>query len=271
MAGRKGIIVFSVYLTGNSHPKNKIRACYQHCMKSNQPDKIYPMRLLFLVLMFFSLSSSFGQTKKIIITIDSIPEQFKLTSEEPQELSKAYYELLGIGTADEYGWICEYSAMGIAPERRSAVIALIRHNRIDLLKGLFTYPNLQTKLYAIDALIYLDYNTRNKIKSAQKALKQQQVQLDRLKYLKKTDNIDSIEISVKNLNTLLQNLDAELLTVNDWKAIYSFRDSNQMIRTCGNTGSYRIYQTSTTELLSDKAIAEISKNYEALKRLGYLR
>ncbi len=205
--------------------------------------------------------------------LPNLPEQFKLTIEEPQELLKAYYRLLGIDTRDEYGWICEYSTIGKATERRMAVIELIRYHRSDLLKKIINYPNLQTQLYVIDALVYLDYETKNKFKPAQIELKQQQARLDSLRNLENVDKneIESVKMEIKSSKALITYLDSGVLTKKDWKTIYDFRDSNQIIRTCGNAGSYKVYQTPTPELLSDKAIAEIPKHYESLKKLGYFK
>ena len=153
--------------------------------------------------------------------IPGIPDTLILTKNEPADLLKGYYALLGVNATDEYGWICEYSAVGMPPKRRLGVIELIKHNRIDLLRKLKSHSNAQIKLYAIDALIYL----------------------------KKFSNV---------------------LSENDWKEIYKFRDSQTMIRTCGNMGSYKIYETPIADLLSKKAIKQIPNKYKSLEKLGYL-
>lgn len=88
--------------------------------------------------------------------LPELSDSFKISINESIELLKAYYNILGVDTRDEYGWICEYSAVGMLTKRREAVIELIRQKRVDLLKRLMNYPNLQVKLYAIDALIYIN-------------------------------------------------------------------------------------------------------------------
>lgn len=103
--------------------------------------------------------------------IPSLPEEFKLASSEPNNILKAYYRLLGVNTRDEYGFICEYSTVGRATDRRMAVITLLKQHRIDLIKKLTDYSNLQTKLYAVDALIYNDYSAKQKIQQLEKNLK----------------------------------------------------------------------------------------------------
>lgn len=202
-----------------------------------------------------------------------LPEQYKLSITESQGVLKAYYQLLGINTRDEYGWICEYSTIGREPERRMAVIALLSYHRTDLLKKLVSYPNLQTQLYAIDALIYSDYEIKNKTKSTEMMLEHKQIELDSLRNLEQVDKnkIDAIRSEIKSSKERIKYLDSDKLTKDDWKIIFNLRDSKQIVKTCGNAGSYRIYQTPITELLSDKAIAEIMTNYQYYKDVGFLR
>ncbi|MCB0777523.1 MAG: hypothetical protein KDB99_14520, partial [Chitinophagaceae bacterium] len=200
----------------------------------------------------------------------SLPDQFKINRDEHNNILKAYYRLLGVDTRDEYGFICEYSTMGRATDRRMAVIVLLKQHRIDLLKKLIEYPNLQTKLYAVDALIYNDYTAKEKIKQLEKNVKENQKQLDRLQK-KNTDRIkiDNLQDQIKASTDTISVSKADLLTDTEWKVIYSLRDSNLTVKTCGNSGSYKIYGTPISEVLSDKAIADIPKWYEGLKRLGY--
>ena len=153
--------------------------------------------------------------------IPNLPDSLLLTEDEPTNLLKGFYRLLGVDAVDEYGWICEYSTVGMPPKRRRGVISLIQNNRIDLLRKLMNHSNPQIRLYAIDALIYLDSQSN-------------------------------------------------ILTDKDWQSIFDFRDSGIMIRTCGNMGSYKIYETPIADLLSKKAIKDIPKSYKMLKGIGYL-
>lgn len=75
----------------------------------------------------------------------SLPDQFKITSDEPNNILKAYYRLLGVDTRDEYGFICEYSTVGRATDRRVAVIILLKQHRIDLIKKTYRIPKLTDK------------------------------------------------------------------------------------------------------------------------------
>jgi hypothetical protein len=161
----------------------------------------------------------------------AIADSLKPAREEPADILKAYYVLVG-AARDEYGFVCEYGAAGSPPAKRRAILTLLQHHRIDLIRTLVYYPNLQTKMYAIDALIYIDY-------------------------VSKTDSIATPN------NTLL--------TAEDWKMIYDLRDSKQIVITCGNMGSYKMYETPVSELLSEKAIADIPKWYESLRSHGWLR
>lgn len=170
--------------------------------------------------------------------LQNLPDSLKLTSDKTEEILIAYYELLGVGTRDEYGWICEYSTVGSAPLRRKAVIDL-RHEK-EILIRLLKYPNTQIQMYVADALIFEDYS-------------------DRLWMNEETD----LEFK--------EYLNEKLLTKEEWDDIYKLRDSDKIVKTCGNSGSYKIYESTTKELLSDKAIKEIPENYEMLSDLGYLK
>ena len=202
----------------------------------------------------------------------TLANQLKLTKEEPSNILKAYYRLIGTDTRDEYGFICEYSTVGMATTRRMAIIQLLQEHRLDLIRRLIDYSNLQTRLYAIDALIYYDYSTKQKIEKLEQVIKQKQKQLDRLQ----KKNIDKpkaedLQSQINLSSDSITYYNAKLLTDSEWKMIYDLRDSNQIVRTCGNMGSYKIYATPISELLSDKAIADIPKQYEGLGRLGYFR
>lgn len=218
-------------------------------------------------------TSFFGKNVWLMYVSDFIPslsERFKIASSEPNTILKAYYKLLGVNTRDEYGFVCEYSAAGRATDRRMAVITLLKQHRIDLIKKLTEYSNLQTKLYAVDALIYNDNSAKQKIQQLEKNLKDNQKLLDRLQK-KKADKtkIADLNAQIKASSDSIIYFNSDLLSDTEWNAIYNLRDSNLTVKTCGNSGSYRIYGTPISELLSEKAMADIPKRYEGLKRLGY--
>ncbi|MBN8686491.1 MAG: hypothetical protein J0M10_05715 [Chitinophagales bacterium] len=220
-----------------------------------------------------SSTSFFGKNVWLMYVSEIMPslsEEFKLASSEPNTILKAYYKLLGVNTRDEYGFICEYSAAGRATDRRMAVITLLKQHRIDLIKKLTEFSNLQTKLYAVDALIYNDYLAKQKIQQLEKNLKDKQKQLDRLqkKHADKT-RITGINAQIKATSDSITYFNSDLLSDTEWEAINNLRDSNLTVKTCGNSGSYKIYGTPISELLSEKAMADIPKRYEGLKRLGY--
>lgn len=200
--------------------------------------------------------------------LPALADNLKLTLAENKAVLKAYYQLLGVDTDDEYGWICEYGMAGLPTQRRVAVLVLLEQHRIDLLRKLLPYPNLQTRLYAIDALIYNDVLRKAEIDSAQKQLKKLQQQEDRFRRQPKVDN-DYIyfknTLPRREIEQNIRKWKTELLTRQEWEMVRTLRDSKQTVRTCGNAGSYKIYGTPIAEVLSDKAIAEISKNYEVLK------
>lgn len=169
-------------------------------------------------------------------------------SEHYDKVVQAYYALLGFNSRDEYGWICEYSASGFPPDKRLAVIELINYRRRDFLVKLLDHPNTQTKLYAADALIYLDM--------IQEIEKVELSQFSRRKRKKRYKIGYSQNYKLKN---------------KEWRKINRIKNENLDVVTCGNTGSYKQYKSNTKELLSEKSINEIFDNYQLLKELGYLR
>jgi hypothetical protein len=195
--------------------------------------------------------------------LPNLAAAFKLSSDEKIEVLKNYYGLLGINTRDEYGFICEYSATGRPPAKRKAIIFLIQQDRFDLIKKLTEYPNLQTKLYAIDALIFRDYQAKNTIGEVDDEINSHRKKLETLQ--KKSDNADriaSLTARIKSLGDSIAYLKTNILTENEWKNIFDWRNRGQMITTCGNNGSYKVYATPISELLSDKAIKDIPRQYE---------
>lgn len=168
----------------------------------------------------------------------NLDERFKISIEKSESILRAYYALIGVDSRDEYGWICEYSAAGMPPERRSAVIELL--GETEILISLLDFPNIQTQLYVADALIFDDFRTKEMINEAKnKGFK---------RYLK-----------------------SELMSKDIWKKISLIRDKNELVKICGNAGSYKIYKSNTSELLSKKSIEKIIDNYQMLDVRGFLR
>lgn len=67
-----------------------------------------------------------------------------------------YYCLLGLSPGvDEYGWICEYSSVGMPPSQRSSALELVWTRRVDLLRQVLRGPSPEGRLYAAEALTYL--------------------------------------------------------------------------------------------------------------------
>jgi hypothetical protein len=220
-------------------------------------------------------TSYFGKTvwlKYVNQMLPSLSDMFKLAKEEPNNILKAYYRLLGVNTSDEYGFICEYSTVGRATERRMAIIELLQQRRFDLIKRLVNYPNLQTKLYAVDALIYNDYLVKQRIQELEEDIKQKQKQIDSFsKSNGDKTKVENLDNQIKTLSDAIASYTPDLLTADEWKMIHELRDSKQTVRTCGNAGSYKIYETAISDVLSDKAVADIPKLYDGLKSLGYFR
>lgn len=178
--------------------------------------------------------------------LPDLADSFKISIDEPVDVLRNYYRLIGVNTRDEYGWICEYSTVGMAPGRREAVIKLIKYARNDLLKKLLEYPNTQTQLYAADALIYMDYKYKLKIKEVKK-------------------------MNDPNEKEMLDYVQKYLLKENDWEKIYKLRDSNKIAFICGNSGSYKIYKSNTAKILSDEAIKKVPEQYKSLEESGYFQ
>lgn len=156
---------------------------------------------------------------------------------EPDVL-RAYYQLLGVGVSSEYGWICEYSTVGMAPPQRKAVIVLVDLWRIELLEQVLRGSNAEGRAYAAEALLYLDQQARAEIAAG-------------------------VEASHRRYR------DFHLLTEQNRTAIEMLRQSDEVVRTCGNAGSYKVYPIPMREVLSDSAIVSISDNYSNLRQLGY--
>jgi len=212
------------------------------------------------VLEYQSNNDEYFQTnyfdKKLWIEYTKSDTEFKnskwiLTEEQMSEhytkVIQSYYTLIGFNSRDEYGWICEYSATGSPPDKRLAVIELINYGRRDFFIILLDHPNIQTKLYAADALIYLDMIGEVKEVELLKLGKKKKRKRYKLKYNKN-----------------------QKLSKEEWRKINRIKKNNFSVITCENMGSYKQYKSTTGELLSEKSVNEIYKNYQLLKEFGYL-
>ena len=161
----------------------------------------------------------------------------------PATVVEAYYHLLGVEVNREYGWICEYSTVGMAPPQRSAVMRLTQEPSSDLLRRLLRAPDVETRLYAADALLYLGGKEREVRKELEGATEAE----------------------------LREVLDQYRLTAEDLRRIGELRQSNEMVRTCGNQGSYKIYMRPAREVLDARAVRSIPALYAHLGSLGYGR
>ena len=191
-------------------------------------------------------------------------DSLSLSVSEPQDVLKAYYRLLGVGISSEYGWICEYSTVGSAPPQRVAAISLITRRRPDLLRRILSAWNIEGQVYAADALLYLDSVTRKDIAEFDGYRNEEIHQLDSLKL--RPDIRDGWLRSLQEQRKFFEQC---LLTQEDSAAIHALRVSNQVVRTCGNQGSYKIFVRSIRDVLSDSAVAQIPAQYDTLKQLGY--
>lgn len=56
---------------------------------------------------------------------------------------------------NEYGWMCAYSTVGMPPDQRLATLSLVQHQKVNLLREALRGSNLEGRVYAADALVYL--------------------------------------------------------------------------------------------------------------------
>jgi len=175
-------------------------------------------------------------------------DSFLISIEERPKILQAFYRLLGVGDRNEYGWICEYSTVPDLPKQREAVLYLVDKWRIDLLKILLNGFNLEGSIYAADALLYIDYLSKKRIKEIDQGLK------------------EKTQEEIKSYDRIKEEYKSYLLQEEDSIKINNIKLSNRIVRTCGNCGSYKIYPVSTMILLSDSAISKIPGNYEMLKK-----
>jgi hypothetical protein len=192
--------------------------------------------------------------------LGEIPDSLKITAEQEKSILISYYTLLGVGVVNEYGWICEYSTVGSPPKQREAIFTLIQEGRLDLIKKLLYAPNIEAQVYAIDALIYKDFGAREFLKEFMKFKSEK---IERLQSLNLKKSI--YDGWIKSLDEEEKSIRNELLSDEIKLKIETLRSSNQMIRTCGNQGSYKIYNTPISKVLSDSAISEIPELYKNLR------
>ncbi|MBW1296378.1 hypothetical protein [Aquimarina litoralis] len=205
--------------------------------------------------------------------LPNLEDSLKLNTDESKNILKAYYGLIGADSRDEYGWICEYSAMGGFTKRRRGVIQLLKENRADLLKPLIKNPNLEISMYAIDAMVYQDYKSQQIIiNDIVPLLTKLTRELDSLK----SNNFSSQKLitNPKEIGYLKKKLDKlrkETLSSDEWQYICELRESNQKVRTCRDgTGSFKIYEGRTADILSETSILDIIEKYKEWKKIGYL-
>lgn len=180
-------------------------------------------------------------------SIPNLKDKFKLKSPEKKEIIKAYYSLLGVNTTNEYGWICEYSTVGMLTSKRQAILKLVKHEKREILKNLLLHPNIQIQIYAADAIIFFDYQFQREIKNYEAKLR---------KYI---PELSSEEISQ---NPFIQELKNKIMSPEEKRLIENLKNSDETIITCGNSGSYKLYKNTTKELLSKESVTEIIDNYE---------
>lgn len=73
------------------------------------------------------------------------------------ELQTAVDQLMATdGGSNEYGWICEYSTVGMAPQQREAILLLVENREVELIRQVLRGPNIEGRVYAADALLFLE-------------------------------------------------------------------------------------------------------------------
>ncbi len=196
--------------------------------------------------------------------LKNLPDSLKLTNKEKPSVLKAYYNLLGVDVTNEYGWICEYGTVGAAPSQRQATIILMNNHRNDLLKKLLYAPNLITRIYASESLLYLAPQALDLLEDVTKSCEEE---------LKKHYLSNPSTIATKNFLSFLEtqeNIARNYLTTkSDSLRIKEIFTSDGYITTCGNCGSFKLYKKSVKELMTEENISKIKDNYEKLRKLGY--
>ncbi len=200
--------------------------------------------------------------------LPDLNDSMKLSISEPEVIHIAYYKLLGIRTRDEYGWICEYSTVGMEPDKRLAVIDLIKYSRYDLLRKIIKFSNPQSQLYAADALILLDYFAKADIKIEQNKINKLRFSIDSVNKSGSNDTtkVEYLKYFIGKSEDMIEYYkETGLITEDDWNAIYELRDSRKKVYICGNRGSYKLYESNSFDLLSDENISKIPDEYKNLR------
>ena len=189
------------------------------------------------------------------IMLPDISDSLRISPSENKDILKDYYTLLGLNIQKEYGWICEYSAAGMPPPQREASITFIKYQRDDLLLKLLDAPEVVTQLYALDALIYIDHLQK---------VKTQELETD-LKSMHPDGLPESWMLTLKE-DQRQRKERFELIK----EKIEKLKKGNPTVLTCGNSGSYKIYEEDAQSVLLQNDKNGIVEQYENLKSFGYM-
>ncbi|MEO0895232.1 MAG: hypothetical protein AAFY71_02355 [Bacteroidota bacterium] len=95
--------------------------------------------------------------------LPNIEDKFFLKYTMSDEVFRAYYVLLGVDTEDIYGWDCEQEGFFQIRQRMAILTLISLLDLVDLKKIcllLLDYPLMETQMYAVEALLYLDYTSK---------------------------------------------------------------------------------------------------------------
>ena len=154
-----------------------------------------------------------------------VPEKYLLTLKQDPSRLRNYYTLLGLRGDDKYGWICEGQDYMLLTDRRSAVLEFVKEKNTYLLRKLMDYPDALVKLYVMEAMIYLDHKAKKELDYI--AIRSKELYPD---HTGESYGGNSASIQRNRL----------LLTDSEWMQINSFRESNLIIKACGDIGAYKI-------------------------------
>ncbi|HRE40901.1 MAG TPA: hypothetical protein PLG90_06175 [Ignavibacteria bacterium] len=202
-----------------------------------------------------------------------IPPEFILDSNINNSLLESYYSLLGLGGSIEYGWICEYSSVGLPTQQRQALMEIMKYGYGDIiLQRLLAYPSIEIRLYAFEALFYSDHMHTKYIENEKSILKNYLKQEDSLKLNSDTTDIEikkelrSIRLSIKEMKDIINYSDGLLKLAPELSYIEDLKDSNLEVVTCENMGSYKSYLTPIREIITDDYLNNIIENFSELKK-----